>query len=72
MPATPDNAPFTKSLFDIGELPNMYSDWKIVIHLEGIFTDEHPGGIHHEHAYERIIARNIGFGGSNEKDSFNF
>ena len=57
LPATPDNAPFTKSLFDVGELPDMYSDWEIVSHLEGIFTDEHPGGIHHEHAYERIIAR---------------
>jgi hypothetical protein len=25
--------------------------------MEGAFSDEHPGGIKHEHAYERIIAR---------------
>jgi len=59
LPATPDNAPFTKSLFDVGELLSLYDDWEIVHHLEGIFTDEHPGGIHHEHAYERIIAKKV-------------
>jgi tellurite methyltransferase len=57
LPATPDNAPFTKSLFDVGELPGMYGDWNIIRHFEGTFSDEHPGGIHHEHAYERIIAQ---------------
>ena len=57
LPATPDNAPFTKSLFDVGELPSLYADWEIIHHLEGIFEDSHPGGIHHQHAYERIIAR---------------
>lgn len=57
LPATPDNAPFTKSLFDVGELPEKYREWEIVYHLEGIFSDEHPGGIKHEHAFERIIAR---------------
>lgn len=59
LPATPDNAPFTKSLFDVGELPRKYSDWEIVHHLKGTFKDIHPGDIHHEHAYERIIARRI-------------
>ena len=57
LPATPDNAPFTKSLFDVGELPKKYSNWEIVHHLEGTFKDTHPGDIHHEHAYERIIAK---------------
>ena len=57
LPATPDNAPFTKSLFDVGELPSRYDDWEIVHHLEGVFEDTHPGGIHHQHAYERIIAK---------------
>jgi tellurite methyltransferase len=57
LPATPDNAPFTKSLFDVGELPLIYSDWEIAHHSEGIFEDTHPGGIHHEHAFERVIAR---------------
>ena len=59
LPATPDNAPFTKSLFKVGELLEKYNDWEIIHHLEGTFFDEHPGGIKHEHAYERIIAKKI-------------
>ena len=57
LPATPDNAPFTHSLFDVGELPAKYTGWELLYHAEGTFRDSHPGGIHHEHAYERIIAR---------------
>ncbi|WP_148411369.1 methyltransferase domain-containing protein [Murimonas intestini] len=59
LPATPDNAPFTKSLFAVGELPDKYAGWEILHHLEGTFKDSHPGGIHHEHAFERIIARKV-------------
>ena len=47
------------SLFDVGELPAKYAGWEIVHHEEGTFTDSHPGDIHHEHAYERIIARKV-------------
>ena len=57
LPATPDNAPFTHSLFEVGELPSKYSDWEIIHHLEGTFQDTHPGDIHHEHAFERVIAK---------------
>ncbi len=56
LPATPDNAPFTNSLFDVGELPLKYDGWNLIHHREGTFTDTHPGDIHHEHAYETIIA----------------
>ena len=59
LPATPDNTPFTKSLFNVGELPEKYNGWEIVHHLEDTFSDEHPGGIKHEHAFERIIAKKI-------------
>jgi tellurite methyltransferase len=71
LPATPDNAPFTKGLFDVGELPAKYEGlvvpsgncspmqpgWKILSHDESTLHDSHPGGVSHEHAYERIIAR---------------
>ena len=57
LPATPDNAPFTKSLFEIGELPAKYEGWTILSHEESTFRDSHPGGVSHEHAYERIIAQ---------------
>ena len=60
VPASPDMAPFTKSLFDVGELPLKYHGWEIIHHKEGTFQDTHPGGIHHVHSFERIIARNTG------------
>jgi len=41
------------------ELPTKYEGWELLHHLEDIFQDQHPGGIRHEHAYERIIARKI-------------
>lgn len=59
LPATPDNAPYTHSLFDVGELPEKYKGWELLHHLEGTFQDSHPGGIHHEHAFERIIAKRM-------------
>ncbi len=59
LPATPDNAPFTKSLFEVGELPSKYAGWKILSHEESTFRDSHPGGVSHEHAYERIIALKV-------------
>lgn len=57
LPATPDNAPYTHSLFDVGELPAKYAGWEVVAHEEGTFRDSHPGNIYHEHAFERIVAR---------------
>lgn len=57
LPVTSDNAPYTHSLFDVNELPKKYKDWKIIHHHEGTFIDSHPGDIHHEHAFERIIAK---------------
>ncbi|MCL2445393.1 MAG: methyltransferase domain-containing protein [Oscillospiraceae bacterium] len=59
LPAAPDMVAVTKSLFDVGELPAMYDGWEILHHYEGTFHDEHPGGVRHHHAYERIIARKL-------------
>lgn len=59
LPATPDNAPFTKSLFNVGELLEKYKGWEIIFHDEGTFKDVHPGNIHHEHAFETVIAKKI-------------
>ena len=59
LPAAPDMASVTKSLFDVGELPAMYRDqgWDILHHFEGTFRDKHPGSPRHRHAYERVVAR---------------
>ena len=59
LPVTPDNAPFTKSLFNVGELPEKYTGWKILTHDENTLRDSHPGGVSHEHAYERITVQKI-------------
>ena len=56
LPATPDNAPFTKALFDEGELKELYADWNIIEFNAYVFEDEHPGGIWHKHAANNIIA----------------
>ena len=42
LPATPDNAPYTHSLFNVGELPDKYKDWEIIHYNEGTFTDSPP------------------------------
>lgn len=34
--------------------------WEQTYGDKSVFTDTHPGGIHHEHAYERVIARKAG------------
>lgn len=56
LPATPDNAPFTKALFEEGELKELYADWNIIEFNTYVFEDEHPGGIRHKHAANNIIA----------------
>lgn len=59
LPATPDNAPFTKGLFHEGELKSLYGDWNVVNSRSYEFEDEHPGGIRHRHAADNVIARKI-------------
>lgn len=49
----------THSVFDVGELPEKYAGWEIVVHEEGTFRDTHPGNIYHEHAVERIWPENL-------------
>jgi len=54
LPAAPDMAILTKSLFDVGELPMLYGGWELVYHREGIIEDKHQ-----LRACERIIAKKI-------------
>lgn len=56
LPAAPDLAAFTKALFNEGELKELYSGWDIIEYNAYVFEDEHPGGIHHKHAANNIIA----------------
>jgi len=56
LPAAPDLVLFTKALFNEGELKELYTDWNIVDYNAYVFEDEHPGGVHHKHAANNIIA----------------
>jgi tellurite methyltransferase len=57
IPAPPDLAPHVRGAFREGDLLEYYKDW-IVEHWEACtLEDEHPGGIHHCHSVNRIVAR---------------
>ena len=61
LPAAPDVRPFTKSLFEVGELPAQYAGWEIVHRAEGIRQEVLSGGEQCERAYECIVARKPSF-----------
>ncbi len=52
-----DLAPFIKRLYGAEELQRRYSDWEILRFRSYVKEDDHPGGIHHEHAISDLVAR---------------
>jgi hypothetical protein len=44
-------------LLDEGELLAAYRDWHVVLEQAYTLHDEHPGGIRHVHAVNKIVAR---------------
>ncbi len=44
-------------LFNEGELFTIYSDWRILETKSYILEDEHPGGIHHRHPINKLVAQ---------------
>lgn len=56
VPASSDMEDFFVGLFREGELFSTYSDWNILLRKSYTFRDEHPGGIHHTHAANKIVA----------------
>ena len=57
LPPPTDLQKFTIGLFKEGELFDYYRDWRIVSQDSRIFEDEHPGGVRHRHASNRILAQ---------------
>jgi tellurite methyltransferase len=57
VPPPPDMEPFTKGLFNEGELFDQYSGWTIHHQSGHVFEDTHVDGIHHVHAVNRIISQ---------------
>lgn len=55
-PVPDDLVPFVKGLFPEGKLFEVYSDWRLELAKSYTFQDEHPGGIRHTHAANKIVA----------------
>jgi tellurite methyltransferase len=58
-PVPPDLAPHVRGLFVSGELFSRYRDWDIEAALSYMLDDEHPGGIRHRHAIDKLVARRV-------------
>jgi len=57
LPQPDDLAPFVHRPFREGELQELYADWETELHRSYILEDEHPGGIRHRHAVDKLVAR---------------
>ncbi len=57
LPPPPDLEPFCVGLFREGELLAFYEKWDIQSQQSYTIHDEHPGGIRHTHAIDKIVAR---------------
>ena len=57
VPPSSDMAPYMVGLFNEGELFEQYSGWNIYHKSDGIFEDDHGGGIQHTHAFNRVISQ---------------
>src|SRR5664280_1916433 len=57
IPAPPDLMDAFIGLFEEDELFDAYQHWDILLKRSYTMNDEHPGGIHHEHPVNKIVAR---------------
>jgi tellurite methyltransferase len=57
-----DLQPFMRGLFNEGDLLEAYAAWEIRESRSYIFEDDHPGGAHHRHAIDKLVARKPGSG----------
>ena len=55
--APPDDlAPFVRGLFKAGELAGRYAEWRQELTSSYVPEDEHPGGVRHRHAIDKVVA----------------
>jgi hypothetical protein len=59
LPAPEDLKPFQVGLFREHELFEQYRDWEILLARSYVFEDSHPGGIHHRHPINKLVARRL-------------
>jgi len=56
LPVPPDLAPFMGDLFRENELCAAYAGWDVESAESYVLADEHPGGIRHRHAIDKVVA----------------
>ena len=56
IPPSDDLAPFVRGLFKEGELARTYADWRQEQATSYVLEDEHPGGVRHRHAIDKVVA----------------
>ena len=56
IPPPDDLAPFVRGLFKNGELARTYADWRHEQATSYVLKDEHPGGVRHRHAIDKVVA----------------
>lgn len=52
-----DLQPFMRGLFREGDLVRAYAGWQIKKSCSYVLEDDHPGGIHHHHAVDKLVAK---------------
>ena len=57
LPPPDDLRPFMAGLFREGELREQYQGWNVRDYRSYVLEDEHPGGVRHRHAVNKIVAQ---------------
>lgn len=57
LPPPADLAPHMRGLFREGELRGCYDGWAVERWEAYTLNDEHPGGVHHQHPVNKIVAK---------------
>lgn len=57
LPPPPDLAPHMRGLFQEDELLECYDGWLVERWEAYTLNDQHPGGVHHQHPVNKIVAR---------------
>lgn len=52
-----DLRPWTIGLFTEGEIFSAYSEWRVKERRSYVLEDEHPGGLRHTHAIDKLVAQ---------------
>lgn len=57
LPPPPDLAPYMRGLFREEELLGCYDGWVVDRWQAYTLDDDHPGGVHHRHPVNKIVAQ---------------